>query len=590
MACKNRKGSEIDDPSQRDGGDDMVSKSHLTTTSKKTNQLYKISYYTGAQLVRSKRNFVRRIRKAFVRFSQWYKNRQPSIATRKVQTFCRNLAVEVKAPVNEGFNWSLHFAEEYQAAKADGKGGTYLRKGFHRGVKACFTFSSGAFNYVAPVAGVLLLVGTVTYFNTLTFALKVEYSGQVIGYVESESEFDRADQSMKERIMFEEYVNPEDALPRFTLTVIRAEELSTQDQLTDQIIMASGNELQDATGLYIDGRFVGATADGDSMEDMLVAIKRQYSTGDPDEIIGFIQEVEPREGLYPLSSIVDIRNLKAEVEKDQAEQRTYTVQQGDAPTLIAQKYNMRYSDLKALNPNIEKSLLIGQEVIIERSVPLLEVTVTKTETYNEETPFKITHIQDPEKFQGYTKVSQMGQKGLNEITAQVTYVDGVETNRSVLSTKTLKAPVEEQMIVGGKTPLAQLPVNASSESNFIWPVDGGRLSCGFYGYYNHGGMDIAAPAGTAVRAAASGTVEVAKQYTVNAYGRYVVINHGGGVKTLYGHNSAVYVQVGQWVNQGELIAAVGSTGNSSGNHCHFEIQINGVRKVPENYIGKIYNR
>ena len=82
----------------------------------------------------------------------------------------------------------------------------------------------------------------------------------------------------------------------------------------------------------------------------------------------------------------------------------------------------------------------------------------------------------------------------------------------------------------------------------------------------------------------------AYNYTNGAYGRYVVIDHGGGVQTLYAHNSQVYVQAGQWVEQGELIAAMGSTGNSSGNHCHFEIRINGVKKDPAGYIGTVYNR
>ena len=171
------------------------------------------------------------------------------------------------------------------------------------------------------------------------------------------------------------------------------------------------------------------------------------------------------------------------------------------------------------------------------------------------------------------------------------YVDGVEQSRTILSTTVLKEPVNEVMIVGGKQPLTQLPASAmTTDSYFIWPVDGGYLSCGFYGYYNHGGMDIAAKMGTAVRASASGTVVAAFNYTNGAYGRYVIIDHGGGVQTLYAHNSQVYVQVGEWVEQGQLIAAVGATGNAYGNHCHFEVRVNGVRKDPAGYIGTVYNR
>ena len=103
-------------------------------------------------------------------------------------------------------------------------------------------------------------------------------------------------------------------------------------------------------------------------------------------------------------------------------------------------------------------------------------------------------------------------------------------------------------------------------------------------------MDIAAKMGTAVRASASGTVTAAFNYTNGAYGRYIVIDHGGGVQTLYAHNSQVYVQPGQWVEQGQLIAAIGATGNAYGNHCHFEVRVNGLRKDPAAYIGRRYNR
>lgn len=338
-------------------------------------------------------------------------------------------------------------------------------------------------------------------------------------------------------------------------------------------------------------KFVGASYDDDEINSLLDSIKAEYSTGDPDEVVEFTDPVTIKAGLYPKTSIVNIAALEEKLKSNQEEETTYTVQEGDAPTVIAQKFDMLYADFKALNPGVEESLLIGQEVLIEKAVPTLGVQVIRTEVYEEEVNFSIVHEQDPDLQQGYTRVTQMGEKGLNRVTAQVTYVDGVETSRTVLSTEVVKEPVDEVMVVGGKQPLNQLPATAMSTSSyFIWPVDGGYLSCGFYGYYNHGGMDIAAHAGTAVRAAASGTVVAAFNYTNGAYGRYVLIDHGGGTQTLYAHNSQVYVSVGQWVEQGQLIAAVGATGNAYGNHCHFEIRVNGVRRDPSGYIGTVYNR
>jgi len=99
----------------------------------------------------------------------------------------------------------------------------------------------------------------------------------------------------------------------------------------------------------------------------------------------------------------------------------------------------------------------------------------------------------------------------------------------------------------------------------------------------HTGIDFSAPANTACVAAGSGTVIYAGWY--GGYGNAVVIDHGGGVCTLYGHNNSVIVSKGQQVSQGQQIAYIGSTGNSTGPHCHFEVRINGSCVDPSPYLG-----
>ena len=101
--------------------------------------------------------------------------------------------------------------------------------------------------------------------------------------------------------------------------------------------------------------------------------------------------------------------------------------------------------------------------------------------------------------------------------------------------------------------------------------------------HSHSGIDIAAPYGTPIKASASGTVT----YSGNAndgYGLYVIISHGNGVQTVYAHCSQLLVSAGQTVSQGEVIAKVGSTGNSTGNHLHLEKKKNGVTYNPQNYV------
>ena len=98
----------------------------------------------------------------------------------------------------------------------------------------------------------------------------------------------------------------------------------------------------------------------------------------------------------------------------------------------------------------------------------------------------------------------------------------------------------------------------------------------------HTGLDISAPTGTAIKAAASGTVSFAGRK--GSYGNMLVISHGNGVQTYYAHCSKLYASVGQSVSQGETIAAVGSTGNSTGPHLHLEVRVNGVAYNPQNYV------
>lgn len=124
-----------------------------------------------------------------------------------------------------------------------------------------------------------------------------------------------------------------------------------------------------------------------------------------------------------------------------------------------------------------------------------------------------------------------------------------------------------------------------------WPAPGYRTITSSYGnrlhpvlkvYKLHTGIDIAAPSGASVVAASDGTV-IVSGYS-SAYGNYIVIDHGGGITTLYGHHSSNLVSKGAVVKRGQNIAKVGSTGWSTGPHLHFEVSINGATTNPVNYL------
>jgi murein DD-endopeptidase MepM/ murein hydrolase activator NlpD len=127
------------------------------------------------------------------------------------------------------------------------------------------------------------------------------------------------------------------------------------------------------------------------------------------------------------------------------------------------------------------------------------------------------------------------------------------------------------------------PTGAASAAGFVWPVHG-VLTSGFGWRWGrmHEGIDLAVSNGTPVVASAAGTVIVAGW--MGGYGNLVVVDHGGGISTAYGHNTSVTVGVGQQVAQGQLIAYSGNTGHSTGPHVHFEVRINGGAVDPMGYL------
>ncbi len=151
-----------------------------------------------------------------------------------------------------------------------------------------------------------------------------------------------------------------------------------------------------------------------------------------------------------------------------------------------------------------------------------------------------------------------------------------------------EASLRSQIQAMTTSPGASSSKNYSSE-RFVWPTNTTYITSQ-YGtrfhpiqkrYKTHTGIDIGAGQGAPIYAAASGTVLSAGWNS--GYGKYIVINHGGGVQTLYAHSSALYVQAGDTVTKGQTIAAVGSTGNSTGPHLHFEVLNYGQHTDPMSY-------
>ena len=227
----------------------------------------------------------------------------------------------------------------------------------------------------------------------------------------------------------------------------------------------------------------------------------------------------------------------------------------------------------------EKSV---EMIHVKELTPVLSVQTVEEVTYTQSIPCPVEEVEDSSMYVGETRTITQGVEGQEEVNATVTYVNGQETERTVNSTTTLQEPTTTVKAVGTK----EKPRTASSGS-YQWPIYGritsyfgGRYIFGSYSY--HSGIDISASYGAAVCAADGGTVTYAGYR--GSYGNLVVTPHDNGTQTYYGHNSSLTVSVGDKVYKGQQIARAGSTGRSTGVHCHFEIRVNGTSVNPLSYL------
>lgn len=211
----------------------------------------------------------------------------------------------------------------------------------------------------------------------------------------------------------------------------------------------------------------------------------------------------------------------------------------------------------------------------------LDVKTTAKVSYEQSVPYKTVTNKTADKQTGYVNIDQKGVNGVNIVTTGVVYINGVKTEETDQTVEVLSEPIDEIITVG----TAKSVVKASAvKSGFSFPLPSGtwEVSCP-YGKNGHKGIDLCAPLGTSIMATASGKVTLASRY--RDYGNCVIIDHGNGISTLYAHASRLCVNVGDTVSAGDVIALVGSTGNSTGNHLHFEVYIGSNRVNPQPYIG-----
>ena len=447
-------------------------------------------------------------------------------------------------------------------------------------------------NYLAPAVGVVLLCLTVQYFSGLTIAVSVSLDGNHIGYVSDETVYNQAAKMFQQRIVYEDNAEKIDTHPLFSVEITDTAKVLNEDQVVDSMIRMSDQDIVQAGGIYIDHKFYGAVTETEAINAAMEEMLAKHRTGKPNETVQFVKPIEIKKGLYLTSTVKHQQEIVDLLHSEVAGEVTYTVEQGDTPSGVAKKNNIPYSEFKAMNPNCETKFLVGQKMYLAKSEPFLAVEVVLRETYKTETMYATETVKDNTKSISYRKVTQAGVKGITEYTADIHYINGVETARDILSSKVLQTVVNQKEVVGNKvysesysSPVTSSGNGSLSGLNFVDPIRGGKVTTRFKA--SHRALDIAITNGTPIHAAEAGTVVLARYY--GSYGNCIIIDHGNNVQTLYAHEERLKAKVGQSVAKGEVISWVGHTGRvygRTGNHLHFEIRSNGKQLNPAKYIGR----
>lgn len=431
-----------------------------------------------------------------------------------------------------------------------------------------------------PACAFLIVLSLVLSSTTYALAVKVSVDNELVGYVEQQTDFETVKTQVESDIANKVGDSFSfDKLPIFSFSIVKKNELSNTDEVYSSLYKKAEEALGQTYGIFVDGTLIGAYPKEGPILDLLEELKKPYQSDASDETVEFIKKVELVRNMYARTSVLTLDELRSML-LEPKDNTTVTIQKGDTASAIAKKYKLSTTQLKLLNPGKDMSSLVkGQTLFVSKPAVELGIKVVKTISYTETIKFQSVKTVTADLFEGSTKVKSAGSNGLNEFKARVTIIDGIETKREITEQKTTKQPVTEQLLVGSK--------KIAPSGHFIWPVPNSRKISSQFGYRGrefHPAIDIPAPIGTPIVAADAGTVVHASRD--GGYGLFIIIDHGNGVRTSYGHCSKILVSVGQKVYQGQQIGNVGSTGRSTGAHCHFEMtNPQGVTVNPLKYVG-----
>lgn len=386
-----------------------------------------------------------------------------------------------------------------------------------------------AFSYIGPALAVCMLFATIGFLSNLQFGLSVK-DGNSVATVENEAVYQKAREKVNSALSATTAATQYTA-PEMELKILNfSQEEAEPTQVIYKKILETTTDVDTGYGVYVDGTYMGAVADQNQLSEQLdQVLLTKRAKFDMETTTEFLNTIEMEEGIYPVESILSI------------------------------------------------------DEIIQLCLPALSIEMQTDMVYNYELDFETEYTYDDTEYEDYKKVTQKGEKGEQTVIYRLVYIDGEQTDAVLTSDSITKEPVTEKITIGTKS-------KGIGTGDFMWPVPYTKSITSYYGSRwgtFHYGIDISSSGvdGQDIVASDTGKVTFAG-YDNSGYGYYVIIDHGNGYETMYAHCSDIYISEGASVKQGDVIAAVGSTGDSTGSHLHFEVIKNGEKLDPVNYVSE----
>lgn len=354
-------------------------------------------------------------------------------------------------------------------------------------------------------------------------------------------------------------------------------------------VIADAFRKEKAYQLIVGNKVWVTVSQKESLERLLEEYQQSYLVNIDEKArvkrIYFPQKVEIHEVVVRPEEIDALEAAREMIYAVREESVEVEVEKGDSFWSISKAHDLTVNVLEIYNPNVDPdNIHPGDKLIIKPLKPMLDVVVELENTIIEPVPFKNDYRRDHNLYQNQRTTIREGVEGEKEVEYHITLFNGYQRSLKVKKEKVIKKPVNAIVQIGTRTTVARggrinygVVHGTRISSNFgmrVHPITGRKRF--------HNGLDIAAPKGNGVYAYTDGTIVEAGWN--GGYGIAILISHGNGMQTRYAHLSKLDVRVGQRVRTGQRIGAVGSTGNSTGPHLHFEVIVHGQTRNPLSYL------